>query len=92
MKCLNEASVGTAKGALNGLLLSEREGEKKMELKTGNDELGWFTDCSEIKLYLTNCKQTGFMRFEVLSAVLIKLKSSIVVLHINLQIFTEIME
>jgi hypothetical protein len=26
MKCVNEADVGTAKGALNGLLLSKREG------------------------------------------------------------------
>jgi hypothetical protein len=92
MKCLNEASVGTAKGALNRLPLSEREGEKKMELKTGNDGICWFTDCSEIKLYVANCKQTGFMRFEVLAAVLMKLKCSIVVLFINLQIVTEILE
>jgi hypothetical protein len=68
-----------------------REGEK-MELKNGNDGLGWFTDCSESKLYLTNCKQTGFVRFEVLSTVLMKLKSSIVVLHIDLQIVTEFQE
>jgi len=27
MKCVNEADVGTAKGALNGLPLSKREGE-----------------------------------------------------------------
>jgi len=32
------------------------------------------------------------MRFEVLAAVLMKLKSSIVVLHIDLQIVTEFQE
>jgi hypothetical protein len=39
-----------------------------MELKTRNDRLGWFTDCSESKLYPSICKQTGFMRFEILAA------------------------
>ena len=39
-----------------------------MELKTRNDRLGWFTDCSESKLYPSVCKQTGFMRFEILAA------------------------
>jgi len=63
-----------------------------MELKNGNDGLGWFTDCSESKLCLANCKQTGFMRFEVPAAVLVKLKSSIVALHIDLQIVTEFQE
>jgi hypothetical protein len=52
-----------------------------MELKNGNYGLGWFTDCSKSKLYLANRKQTGFMIFEVLAAVLMKLKSSIAVLH-----------
>ena len=61
-----------------------------MELKNGNDGLGWFTDFSETRLYLTNSKQTGFMRFEVLAAVLMNLKSSTVVLHIDLQIVTDL--
>jgi len=70
-------------------LCQKGKGGGNVELKNGNDGLGWFTDCSETKLYLTNCKQTGFKRFEVLAAVLMNLKSSTVVIHIDLQIVTD---
>jgi hypothetical protein len=70
-------------------LCQKERGRGKMELKNGNDGLGWFTDSTESKLCLTNCKQTGFMRFEVLATVLMKLKSFVVLLHIDLQIAAE---